>query len=486
MGVSAVSGTAAAYYACAIGSYDDIKSMLGGTSGSSTGALLLAATAWQCEGDASRAEAVLRRALAEADEENRPYVIDMLVPVLVSRGLTHRAAALLGATSSPVLALGRAAFQSVIDAWNGAYELSRSRAAAVRDALLDCDDDVLRLRIHQRLAHAAYYCGDADEALEETAEGLCLARRLSAHRFACTLHSVAYTTHYACTGDSEATWHHAVELIREATLGGDASYQAVGRVAVYELAAERGNEHDLEEMRAILQREGLSEQYRERFARGIADVLRLLWLRDFTTSRNVLTVLRDMTGRTDGERALCRALLALVAIALDDDETARRLSRQAISTSARPEKRLPAHELRYRRVARALASAASQLAGDVVRGRRAAEARFLQEAPDIAALIGFATARISAEDVPPTVQGYARVVAIVSDRLAARPSKGPLTEMESEVLRLVSAGRTAPQIATLLDRSPHTVRTHLRNIGTKLEARGRIEALSRARQLGLL
>ncbi|HTD34273.1 MAG TPA: helix-turn-helix transcriptional regulator, partial [Candidatus Elarobacter sp.] len=242
----------------------------------------------------------------------------------------------------------------------------------------------------------------------------------------------------------------------------------------------------VDEMRALLQREALSEQYRERFARGVADVLRLLWSGDWTTARNVLIVLRDTTGRTDGERALCRALLALVAIALDDDESARRLSRQAISTSARPEKRLPAHELRYRCLARALASVAGQLTGDVIRGRRAAEARFLRGAPDVAALLSYASAEMRHDDAPMTVRGYARVLSIVKDRLAGRPSKGPLTETELEVLRFVSAGRTAPQIATLMDRSPHTVRTHLRNISTKLEARGRIEMLGRARHMGLL
>jgi DNA-binding CsgD family transcriptional regulator/tetratricopeptide (TPR) repeat protein len=477
---------AAAYYVCALGSYEDIKAKLDGTHGNSTAALLLAATAWQCEGDALRAEAVLRRAFDASSDDDRAYVVDMLVPLLVSRGVTQRAAALVSSVRSPVLELGRAAFQAVIDAWNGAYELSRSRAAAIRDVLPELDDDVLRVRVRQRLAHAAYYRGDAEEALEDVAEGLRLARMLSAHRFACTLHSVGYITHYACTGDAQATWHHAIELIGEAVAGGDLSYRAVGRVIVYELAAERGDAERVDEMRALLQREALSEQYRERFARGVADVLRLLWSGDWTTARNVLVVLRDTTGRTDGERALCRALLALVAIALDDDESARRLSRQAISTSARPEKRLPAHELRYRCFARALASVAGQLAGDVIRGRRAAEARFLQGAPDVTTLLSYAFAETRHEDLPTTVRGYARVLSIVKDRLTARPSKGPLTETELEILRFVSAGRTAPTIATLMDRSPHTVRTHLRNISTKLDARGRIDMLARARHMGLL
>jgi DNA-binding NarL/FixJ family response regulator len=161
------------------------------------------------------------------------------------------------------------------------------------------------------------------------------------------------------------------------------------------------------------------------------------------------------------------------------------MSRQAISISARPDQRVAAHELRYRRLARALAAVAGELVGDIVRGRRAAEARFLQADADITLLVKLPPdAHLS--EVPVTVRGYARFIAAVRERIRARPSNDPLTAMEVSILRLVSVGRNAPQIAVLLDRSPHTVRTHLRNIGSKLDAHGRLEAVSRARQLGLL
>jgi LuxR family maltose regulon positive regulatory protein len=58
--------------------------------------------------------------------------------------------------------------------------------------------------------------------------------------------------------------------------------------------------------------------------------------------------------------------------------------------------------------------------------------------------------------------------------------------METEILRLIADGRNAPQIAEILNRSPHTVRTHLRNASVKLDAHGRIDLLARARQLGIL
>jgi len=479
------STTSAAFYTCALASYNEIKTTLNRYDRTSVGGLMLAATAWQCEGDVLRAESTLRRAVEAASEAERPYVIDLLAPLLNSRGLTTRAGALLVTISSGTLALARLALQSAIDAASGAIELSEQRATAVRDALAHFDDDPTRVRIHQRLALAAYFRRDAAEALEEAAEGIRLAHLLNSPRAASAMHSVAYAVHHTCTGDADATWYHAAQLAREAEAGGDVSLRALGEVAVYELAAERGDDVALARARAALNRHALPEQYCERFAAGIADSLRLAWAGDFATCRNVLTVLKDTLGRTDGERALCRALLALTAIALGDDDAARRSGRQAISTSARPARHLSAHELRYRRLARALASAAGELVGDLVRGRRAAEARFLKDDPGIAMLVRVPT-DLRCDAVPKTIRGYGRLIVSVVEQLRARPSIGPLTTTEVEILKLVGLGRNAPQIAALLDRSPHTVRTHLRNIGSKLEVHGRLEALSRARQLGLL
>ena len=51
---------------------------------------------------------------------------------------------------------------------------------------------------------------------------------------------------------------------------------------MYELAAERGDDVS-RAARAALEAEPLPEQYRERFAGGVADVLRLAWRGEFAT-----------------------------------------------------------------------------------------------------------------------------------------------------------------------------------------------------------
>jgi len=62
----------------------------------------------------------------------------------------------------------------------------------------------------------------------------------------------------------------------------------------------------------------------------------------------------------------------------------------------------------------------------------------------------------------------------------------PLTERELQVLRLMSANLTSPQMAEELVVSVNTVRTHIQHIYQKLAVHSRYEAVVRARELKLL
>ncbi len=61
-----------------------------------------------------------------------------------------------------------------------------------------------------------------------------------------------------------------------------------------------------------------------------------------------------------------------------------------------------------------------------------------------------------------------------------------LTERELDVLRAMSFGATTGEAAARLGISPHTVRTHLQNIHSKLGVRSRLGAVTIARSAGLL
>jgi LuxR family maltose regulon positive regulatory protein len=70
-----------------------------------------------------------------------------------------------------------------------------------------------------------------------------------------------------------------------------------------------------------------------------------------------------------------------------------------------------------------------------------------------------------------------------------RPSSDlfePLSDREMEVLHLIAEGLTNREIATQLFLSPHTIKTHTRNIYGKLDVHSRTQAVARAQALGLL
>jgi ATP/maltotriose-dependent transcriptional regulator MalT len=62
----------------------------------------------------------------------------------------------------------------------------------------------------------------------------------------------------------------------------------------------------------------------------------------------------------------------------------------------------------------------------------------------------------------------------------------PLSERELEVLRLLATGLSPAEVAKKLYLSPFTLKAHTQNIYSKLDVHSRIEAINRARELGLL
>jgi LuxR family maltose regulon positive regulatory protein len=62
----------------------------------------------------------------------------------------------------------------------------------------------------------------------------------------------------------------------------------------------------------------------------------------------------------------------------------------------------------------------------------------------------------------------------------------PLSERELEILQLISQGLTNQEISKKLFLSVHTVKTHTRNIYSKLDAHHRTEAVAKASEIGIL
>lgn len=59
-----------------------------------------------------------------------------------------------------------------------------------------------------------------------------------------------------------------------------------------------------------------------------------------------------------------------------------------------------------------------------------------------------------------------------------------LTARETEILRLIAAGKSIAETAAALRLSPHTVNTHVKHIYGKLAVNNRVQAVNRARATG--
>ena len=93
---------------------------------------------------------------------------------------------------------------------------------------------------------------------------------------------------------------------------------------------------------------------------------------------------------------------------------------------------------------------------------------------------GFRTAH------PALVTTILDVLAGASAPVLGVPLREPLSDAELRVVRYLPSNLKASEIAAELFLSTNTVRTHLRHIYAKLDAHNRSEAVTRAREVGLL
>jgi DNA-binding NarL/FixJ family response regulator len=102
---------------------------------------------------------------------------------------------------------------------------------------------------------------------------------------------------------------------------------------------------------------------------------------------------------------------------------------------------------------------------------------------------GYLTKTVSDEQLVAAIRTVATGgTVLVSDsiRQAADASAGPLTSRELDVLAHVAVGRRNAEIAALLALSVKTVEYHVSRALEKLGARSRVEAVRKARQLGII
>ena len=91
------------------------------------------------------------------------------------------------------------------------------------------------------------------------------------------------------------------------------------------------------------------------------------------------------------------------------------------------------------------------------------------------------------EDAIRTVNsGGRRIPGVVAERLAGRMSGSDLTARELEVLEQIVRGKSNKEIAQALGISEATVKSHINNVLSKLDASDRTQAATKALQRGIV
>ena len=78
------------------------------------------------------------------------------------------------------------------------------------------------------------------------------------------------------------------------------------------------------------------------------------------------------------------------------------------------------------------------------------------------------------------------IAQLLNNRREVEAQLERLTAREKEVLRLMAEGMASREIASKLGISYTTVRTHIRSLGSKLAVHSKLEAIVKARELGLI
>jgi DNA-binding CsgD family transcriptional regulator len=437
------------------------------------------------DGDLQGGMALLQRAVMQCEGRTREYLMDLLIPLLCNtRRLVEAQDALdsiVGA--APELGPVFASLRAIVASYRGDDVASARFALEALDHRRAVENPLLVGRILHRTAMAAFYREDFDEAQDRALEAARLFERLEQHRYAAICYAILYGISHDWAGDADLARFYARRTTMSAHLAEDAGMENFGVLAQLEVAVESGDARRAESIRGRLLANPMNEQYySERFSYTISEALARGWQGRFESARVALVALRSSEGLTLPERALCDALLAVVALSSWHVELARRVARRTISETAERGPNETLIDARLRRVARILAAAVSIAVGDVIRGRRALS-RFVDPEHRFVTIID--ANGMDEEQTPAIMRGYAKFLnAACRAANAVRPTHS-LTEAEMEVLQALPAGMTLATIATSLGKSRKTVERQVGSIYAKLHVANRAQAIQRARDLGI-
>ena len=435
-------------------------------------------------GDARGGSAVLRRAFERSEGAARIALADLLAPQLISQGALDEALHVLDIAGEPHgdFRPAHAALRAIIAAQRGEDRRSAALAESALEPARTADEPLITARSVQRIGLAAFYRDDFVEAEERSLEAARAFERADALGPATTAYTVLYAIAYGHLNDAMMARIYAERIATLAQRDGNHQMHVHGLVAQIELAAESGDERRLGSVRGRLLAMPHSEQFRERFSYVLATAIDHIWNRRFDSARAMLSRELERDQPVPADHLLAEALLSLLDAARWDIESTRRRSQRVINRTAQHPPHEPLYERHRRRVARVLAASAGLLTGDIARSRRALGSEYDPDGVFVATTL---EGGADVQRFPLLLRGFARILNIVAEAASAAQPQAHLTATELKILRALPSSASVNDMAHHFHNSPRTIERHLTNIYAKLQAKNRIEAIRRARSLGI-
>ena len=468
--------------------------------------LILRGTLHSLEGRYTRAESMLRHAIAKAgtDRDAEASARFSLAVLFINSGQDVRSL-LETVTDGPNASCEeRALAYSLIAVQRATMTDALGARAAIDEvttSLTDLVDESTRLQVLHRIGIAAQRLGEYERGIALLKQALDLAEELAHYRRMAAIYASLAILGRHEDDDLDNGLRNATLAVQMASKSGDLITLASALLEVSSIEIRRGNERGSEEIERQLQPLLIGDRAREKCLNP-AKALRLSWSGRFNDAHRLLADCWQ-TFHYDIDRVLCGAYCALF-LALDRrrDESLSVVEKVLPMTEGLEEIGL------YRKRCRVVALMFCALA-EIVNGRKTYAERIrnkirqsdegiaesaLRIVDLLASRAGLPAKGSSFDELADEFaeHGYCDVTrmlrAMVAKLSVVVPSNinETLTVAEREVLILLCEGLRPKAIAARKVRSVYTIQSHIASAIRKLGCQGRAEAILEARRRGLI
>lgn len=443
-------------------------------------------------GDFEQAQHLYERALAEGAPDDIRWMCAARLSLLrVNRWLPDGEAPVAGYLNAAnvnrrIEALSLTALGKVRGDLSGA----RSAMEHATTLLDSVDDEALRAKVLMRAAYVCFYLGDQERIEYYAQRAAERAERCGAMETATHCYSILYAHAYAHHKDYAVALHYAQRMQRAAERAGINHLRSTAIRAQFEIEAMRGREERVLALDRLLR--DATDGYRDTLPYLHGKALSFGWNGDFAHAIRLLYPL-SVAELPPVARNAVYALLAFYCAADERTDDARHYVERVDRTGAQHD---PIAD-DYAALGAIFGGLAMVLLGRTKAARRfflahralftGNDAALFESLVEMAGQGGGEEFERAGKALSAAgFGGLGRTLTVIAHARKAPADAPLLSRTEIAILRAIANGESAKDVADRLDRSYHTIRTHIKTICRKLECSGMLEAIAAARRLRLL